>query len=70
MSIMEKRMLVNIDYNKVDFVTREKTEDGFLTMMITFKNGDVLAYLYKELKDFMKDASTFAHLGFLDTIGV
>ena len=63
-------MLVDIDYNKVDFVTREKTEDGFLTMMITFKNGDVLAYLYKELKEFMKDASTFANLGFLDTIGV
>lgn len=63
-------MLVNIDYDKIDFVTREKTKDGFLTMMITFKNGDVLAYLYKELKDFMKDASTFAHLGFLDTIGV
>ena len=33
-------------------------------------DGDVLAYLHKELKDFMKDASTFAHLGFLDTIGV
>ena len=63
-------MLVDIDYNKVDFVTREKTEDGFLTMMITFKNGDVLAYLYKESKEFMKDASTFANLGFLDTIGV
>lgn len=63
-------MLVNIDYDKIDFVTREKTKDGFLTMMITFKNGDVLSYLYKELKDFMKDASTFAHLGFLDTIGV
>ena len=63
-------MLVNIDYNKVDFITREKTEDGFLTMMITFKNGDVLAYLYKELKEFMKDATTFANLGFLDTIGV
>ena len=63
-------MLVDIDYNKVDFVTREKTEDGFLTMMITFKNGDVLAYLHKELKEFMKDASTFANLGFLDTIGV
>lgn len=63
-------MLVNIDYDKVDFVTREKTEDGFLTIMITFKNGDVLSYLYKELKDFMKDASTFANLGFLDTIGV
>ena len=67
---MERRMLVNIDYDKVDFVTREKTEDGFLTIMITFKNGDVLSYLYKELKDFMKDASTFANLGFLDTIGV
>ena len=63
-------MLVDIDYGKVDFVTREKTEDGFLTMMITFKNGDVLTYLYKELKEFMKDASTFANLGFLDTIGV
>ena len=24
----------------------------------------------KELKEFMKDASTFANLGFLDTIGV
>ena len=40
------------------------------TITGTFKNGDVLAYLYKELKEFMKDASTFANLGFLDTIGV
>ena len=70
MSIMEKRMLVNIDYDKVDFISNEKTDEGFLTIMVTFLNGDVLAYLYKELKEFMKDASTFANLGFLDTIGV
>ena len=48
-------MLVNIDYDKVDFISNEKTDEGFLTIMVTFLNGDVMAYLYKELKDYIRD---------------
>ena len=48
-------MLVNIDYDKVDFISNEKTDEGFLTIMVTFLNGDVMAYVYKELKDYMRD---------------
>ena len=63
MSIMEKRMLVNIDYDKVDFISNEKTDEGFLTIMVTFLNGDVMAYLYKELKDYIRDLTYLIGLG-------
>ena len=56
-------MLVNIDYNKVDFISNEKTDEGFLTIMGTFLNGDVMAYLYKELKDYMRDLTYLIGLG-------
>ena len=56
-------MLVNIDYNKVDFISNEKTDEGFLTIMVTFLNGDVMAYLYKELKDYMRDLTYLIGLG-------
>lgn len=56
-------MLVNIDYDKVDFISNEKTDEGFLTIMVTFLNGDVMAYLYKELKDYMKDLTYLIGLG-------
>ena len=56
-------MLVNIDYDKVDFISNEKTEEGFLTIMVTFLNGDVMAYLYKELKDYMRDLTYLIGLG-------
>ena len=56
-------MLVNIDYDKVDFISNEKTNEGFLTIMVTFLNGDVMAYLYKELKDYMRDLTYLIGLG-------
>ena len=56
-------MLVNIDYDKVDFISNEKTDEGFLTIMVTFLNGDVMAYLYKELKDYMRDITYLIGLG-------
>ena len=56
-------MLVNIDYDKVDFISNEKTDEGFLTIMVTFLNGDVMAYLYKELKDYMRDLTYLIELG-------
>ena len=56
-------MLVNIDYDKVDFISNEKTDEGFLTIMGTFLNGDVMAYLYKELKDYMRDLTYLIGLG-------
>ena len=56
-------MLVNIDYNKVDFISNEKTDEGFLTIMVTFLNGDVMAYLYKELKDYIRDLTYLIGLG-------
>ena len=56
-------MLVDIDYDKVDFISNEKTDEGFLTIMVTFLNGDVMAYLYKELKDYMRDLTYLIGLG-------
>lgn len=56
-------MLVNIDYDKVDFISNEKTNEGFLTIMVTFLNGDVMAYLYKELKDYVRDLTYLIGLG-------
>ena len=56
-------MLVNIDYDKVDFISNEKTDEGFLTIMVTFLNGDVMAYLYKELKDYMRVLTYLIGLG-------
>lgn len=56
-------MLVNIDYDKVDFISNEKTDEGFLTIMVTFLNGDVMAYLYKELKDYIRDLTYLIGLG-------
>ena len=56
-------MLVKIDYDKVDFISNEKTDEGFLTIMVTFLNGDVMAYLYKELKDYMRDLTYLIGLG-------
>ena len=56
-------MLVNIDYDKVDFISNEKTNEGFLTIMVTFLNGDVMAYLYKELKDYIRDLTYLIGLG-------
>ena len=56
-------MLVNIDYDKVDFISNEKTDEGFLTIMVTFLNGDVMAYLYKELKDYIRDLTYIIGLG-------
>ena len=56
-------MLVNIDYDKVDFISNEKTDEGFLTIMVTFLNGDVMAYLYKELKDYMRDLTYLIGIG-------
>ena len=56
-------MLVNIDYDKVDFISNEKTDEGFLTIMVTFLNGDVMSYLYKELKDYMRDLTYLIGLG-------
>ena len=56
-------MLVNIDYDKVDFISNEKTDDGLLTIMVTFLNGDVMAYLYKELKDYIRDLTYLIGLG-------
>ena len=56
-------MLVNIDYDKVDFISNEKTDEGFLTIMVTFLNGDVMAYLYKELKYYMRDLTYLIWLG-------
>ena len=56
-------MLVNMDYDKVDFISNEKTDEGFLTIMVTFLNGDVMAYLYKELKDYMRDLTYLIGLG-------
>ena len=56
-------MLVNIDYDKVDFISNEKTDEGFLTIMVTFLNGDVMAYLYKELKDYVRDLTYLIGLG-------
>ena len=54
---------VNIDYDKVDFISNEKTDEGFLTIMVTFLNGDVMAYLYKELKDYIRDLTYLIGLG-------
>lgn len=56
-------MLVNIDYDKVDFISNEKTDEGFLTIMVTFLNGDVMAYLYKELRDYIRDLTYLIGLG-------
>lgn len=56
-------MLVNIDYDKVDFISNDKTDEGFLTIMVTFLNGDVMAYLYKELKDYIRDLTYLIGLG-------
>lgn len=56
-------MLVNIDYDKVDFISNEKTDEGFLTIIVTFLNGDVMAYLYKELKDYIRDLTYLIGLG-------
>ena len=56
-------MLVNIDYDKVDFISNEKTDEGFLTILVTFLNGDVMAYLYKELKDYIRDLTYLIGLG-------
>ena len=56
-------MLVNIDYDKVDFISNEKTDEGFLTIMVTFLNADVMAYLYKELKDYIRDLTYLIGLG-------
>ena len=56
-------MLVDIDYDKVDFISNEKTDEGFLTIMVTFLNGDVMAYLYKELKDYIRDLTYLIGLG-------
>ena len=56
-------MLVNIDYDKVDFISNEKTDEGFLTIMVAFLNGDVMAYLYKELKDYIRDLTYLIGLG-------
>ena len=56
-------MLVNIDYDKVDFISNEKTDEGFLTIMVTFLYGDVMAYLYKELKDYIRDLTYLIGLG-------
>ena len=56
-------MLINIDYDKVDFISNEKTDEGFLTIMVTFVNGDVMAYLYKELKDYIRDLTYLIGLG-------
>ncbi len=56
-------MLVNIDYDKVDFISNEKTDEGFLTIMVTFLNGDIMAYLYKELKDYIRDLTYLIGLG-------
>ena len=56
-------MLVNIDYDKVDFISNEKTDEGFLTIVVTFLNGDVMAYLYKELKDYIRDLTYLIGLG-------
>ena len=56
-------MLVNINYDKVDFISNEKTDEGFLTIMVTFLNGDVMAYLYKELKDYIRDLTYLIGLG-------
>ena len=56
-------MLVNIDYDKVDFISNEKTDEVFLTIMVTFLNGDVMAYLYKELKDYIRDLTYLIGLG-------
>ena len=56
-------MLVNIDYDKVDFISNEKTDEGFFTIMVTFLNGDVMAYLYKELKDYIRDLTYLIGLG-------
>ena len=56
-------MIVNIDYDKVDFISNEKTDEGFLTIMVTFVNGDVMAYLYKELKDYIRDLTYLIGLG-------
>ena len=56
-------MLINIDYDKVDFISNEKTDEGFLTIMVTFLNGDVMAYLYKELKDYIRDLTYLIGLG-------
>ena len=56
-------MLVNIDYDKVDFISNEKTDEGFLTIMVTFLNGDVMAYLYKELKDYIRDLTYLIGIG-------
>ena len=56
-------MLVNVDYDKVDFISNEKTDEEFLTIMITFSNGDVMAYLYKELKDYIRDLTYLIGLG-------
>ena len=56
-------MLVNIDYDKVDFISNEKTNEGFLIIMVTFLNGDVMAYLYKELKDYIRDLTYLIGLG-------
>lgn len=56
-------MLVNIYYDKVDFISNEKTDEGFLTIMVTFLNGDVMAYLYKELKDYIRDLTYLIGLG-------
>ena len=56
-------MLVTLDYDKVDFISNEKTDEGFLTIMVTFLNGDVMAYLYKELKDYIRDLTYLIGLG-------
>lgn len=56
-------MFIDIDYDKVDFISNEKTDEGFLTIMVTFLNGDVMAYLYKELKDYMRDLTYMIGLG-------
>ena len=56
-------MLVTIDSDKVDFISNEKTDEGVLTIMVTFLNGDVMAYLYKELKDYMRDLTYLIGLG-------
>ena len=57
-------MIVDVDPRTISFVTNEKTLEGFLTIIITFDNGDVMAYLYNEFKDYIKDLTKLSELGF------
>ena len=56
-------MLIFLDYFFFFFISYEKTDEGFLTIMVTFLNGDVMAYLYKELKDYIRDLTYLIGLG-------